>query len=129
VAEVVWASAYLLSGLRWSPEVAAEVFRGVVTMKESSTYQAIIAEGRAIGVAEGRAEGRAEGAVAEAKKLLRTIGEGKFGPPDPSTADAIESIDDLVRLETLCGRLPKAGSWKELLGNEPPRARRRRRST
>jgi predicted transposase YdaD len=47
------------------------MFRGVVSMTESSTYQAILEEGRA------------EGAVAEAKKLLRLQGDDAFGPPIP----------------------------------------------
>ena len=46
-------------------------------MKESSTYQAILEEGRT----EGRVEGRTEGAVAEARKLLRLMGDDAFGLP------------------------------------------------
>ena len=56
-APVVWAAAYILLGLRYSPALAHQLFRGVLSMKESSTYQAILEEGRA--------EGRTEGAVAE----------------------------------------------------------------
>jgi len=114
-AEVVWASAYLLLGLRYSPALAAELFRGVVSMKESSTYQAILEEGRT--------EGRAEGAVAEAKKMLRLQGDDAFGPPDSRAAAAIERLDDLPRLEEMLRRVRTAGSWPELLGR-PPTARR-----
>ncbi len=73
-------------------------------MKESSTYQAILEEGRT------------EGAVAEARKLLRVFGERAFGQPDARTAAAIDHIDDLERLEELCNRLSAAGSWQQLLG-------------
>jgi predicted transposase YdaD len=118
VAEVVWAAAYILLGLRYSPARAAELFERVVSMKESSTYQAILEEGRT------------EGAVAEARKLLRVFGDRLFGPPDARTAAAIERIDDLARLEELCNRLPTAGSWHELLGQPAPgrRGGRRRQS-
>jgi predicted transposase YdaD len=118
-AQVIWAAAYLLLGLRLSPALAAQLFRGVVTMKESSTYQAILEEGRG------------EGAVAEAKKVLRLQGDDAFGPPDTRTAWAIERLEDLAQLEALLKRLRTAGSWQELLGQPTPRPRSggRRRGT
>ncbi len=110
-AEIVWAAAYILLGLRYSPALASQLFRGVVSMKESSTYQAILEEGRA------------EGAVAEAKRMLRLQGEAAFGPPDSRAAAAIERLDDLPRLEEMLLRVRTAASWPELLGR-PPSARR-----
>jgi hypothetical protein len=92
-------------------------------MKESSTYQAIVEEGRA----EGRAEGRTEGAVAEARKLLRLCGAEAFGPPDDHTAAVIDGLNDLRRLEELFKRLRTAGSWQELLVQATPARRRGRR--
>jgi hypothetical protein len=124
LAEVVWAASYILLGLRYSPALAAQLFRGVVSMKESSTYQAILEEGRT----EGRAEGRVEGAVAEAKKVLRLLGDKPFGVPDASTATAIEQIDDLGRLEEMLKRLPTAESWQDLLGQPTSGRQGRRRS-
>jgi len=44
-------------------------------MKESTTYQAIVREGRE----EGRDEGRTE----EARRMLLLVGETKFGRPEP----------------------------------------------
>jgi len=73
-------------------------------------------------------EGRNEGAVVEARKLLRIIGESRFGPPDAQTAAAIEAIDDLARLEDLAARLQAAENWQALLGSRPANARKRRRS-
>lgn len=108
-AEVVWGAAYIMLGLRYSPALAAQLFRGVMGMKESSTYQAILEEGRN------------EGAVAEARKLLRVFGDRKFGNPDTRTAAAIERIADLARLEDLCQRVWTAASWKELLGQSSGR--------
>jgi predicted transposase YdaD len=117
-APVVWAAAYVLLGLRYSPALAAHLFQGVVSMKESSTYQAILEEGRT------------EGAVAEAKKVLRLQGNVAFGPPDAQTAALIEGLDDLARLEELLKGLLTAGSWQELLGRPAPgrRSGRRRQS-
>jgi predicted transposase YdaD len=116
--EQVWAAAYILLGLRFTPELPAQLFRGVVSMKESSTYQAILEEGRA------------EGAAAEARKLLRIAGDGKFGPPDAATTAAVERINALERLEALFERLQSAASWQELLGSAPTgRQRRRQRPT
>ena len=80
-------------------------------MKESSTYQAILAEGRA------------EGAVGEAKRVLRLQGDEDFGSPDARTASLIDGLDDLARLEELLLRIRTAENWEELLA--PPRAGRR----
>jgi predicted transposase YdaD len=118
-APAVWAAAYILFGLRHSPALAEQLFRGVLSMKESSTYQAILEEGRL--------EGRTEGAVTEARKLLRLFGDSRFGPPDAPTATAIERIPDLAQLEELCQRLGAARSWQELLGQREPGPRNRRR--
>jgi predicted transposase YdaD len=118
VAPKVWAAAYILLGMRYSSALAKVLFRGVVSMKESTTYQAILEEGRA--------EGLAQGAVAEAKKLLRMFGDRVFGPPDARTATAIEGIDDLARLEELFDRAQTVDSWQEVLG-QPPAGRRSRR--
>jgi predicted transposase YdaD len=107
----VWAATYVLLGLRYSDEVAQDLFEEVLGMEESATYQAI--------VRRGREEGRAEGA----RRLLLLQGEAKFGPPDAAARAALESIDDLARLEELGVRLMSAGSWQEVL---PSQARRRR---
>jgi hypothetical protein len=122
-APVVWGAAYILLGLRYSPALAAQLFRGVVSMKESSTYQAILQEGRQ----EGLVEGRSEGAVAEAKKVLRLQGDDAFGAPDDRTAAIIERIDDLTRLEALLRRMRSATSWQELLGSPAAGRNKRRR--
>jgi hypothetical protein len=94
---------------------AKELLPGVLSMKESSAYQAIFEERRKQGLEETRAEARMKGAVAEARKLVRLVGGNAFGEPDARTA-AIERLDDLGRLEDLLGRVRTAGSWQELLG-------------
>jgi hypothetical protein len=76
-------------------------------MEESTTYQAIIAKGRA--------EGRVEGQAAEARKILLRQGTKRFGSPDARTRSAIEAIADVDRLEQLTERLLDVSSWDELL--------------
>ncbi len=114
-ARQVWAAAYILSGLRYSRELTAQLFRGIVSMKESTTYQAILEEGEERGLVRGR--------IAEAKKILRLQGEDAFGLPDARTAAQIEKLDDLARLEQLLKRLRGAESWKQLLGSSGRRRR------
>jgi predicted transposase YdaD len=123
VAPKVWAAAYILLGMRYSAALATMLFQGVLSMKESTTYQAILEEGRA----EGRTEGLNQGAVAEAKKLLRMLGDDAFGPPDARTAAVIDGLDDLARLEEMLKRVRTASSWRDLLGQSasPRRGRRR----
>ncbi len=119
--QVVWAAAYILLGLRHTPALAAQLFRGVVSMRESSTYQAILEEGRTEGRTEGRSEGLAEGQLAEARKVLRLQGDEAFGTPDGPTTAAIERIKDLRRLEAMLKRVRTARNWQDLLGARRPR--------
>jgi predicted transposase YdaD len=114
-APVIWGAAYILLGLRHSPSLAAQLFRGVMSMKESSTYQAILEEGRS------------EGAVAEAKKVLRLQGDDVFGAPDARIAAAIERLNNLTELEDLLRRVHSVASWQELLGPSVGGSRKGRR--
>ena len=84
-------------------------------MRESSTYQAILAEGEAKGKAEGKAEGEAEGALKEARKLLLALGSQRFGAPSAAVRDTLAGIATLQRLERLSERLLDVESWDELL--------------
>jgi predicted transposase YdaD len=120
-AQLIWAASYILLGLRHSPALAAQLFRGVVSMKESSTYQAILEEGRE--------EGRGEGELREARKVLRMLGEDVFGPPNARVAAALDRIHELSRLEGLLKRVRTATSWKELLGGPASGPAGRRRPT
>src|SRR6266853_1046727 len=61
-AKDLWSAAYILMGLRYESAMVQSLLRGVMNMKESTTYQAILEEGEAIGVAKGKA--------AEARKML-----------------------------------------------------------
>jgi hypothetical protein len=72
-------------------------------MRESTTYQQILAEGRD--------QGRVEGA----RSVLLRQGRRKFGPPDQATEALLAGIDDLDRLERLGERLVEVSTWQELL--------------
>jgi hypothetical protein len=111
LARQLWSATYLLLGLRYSPGVAQALLRGVLSMKESSTYQAILAEGRT------------EGAVSEARKLLLLQGTNRFGPPPARVQRALDHITDLNRLEELSVQLLQADGWHDLLGLPAPRRR------
>jgi hypothetical protein len=82
-------------------------------MKDSVTYQAILEEGEAMGVAKG--------AINEARKLLLLMGANRFGPPDRPTQATLKKLKDVQRLEKLGVRLLSVGSWQELLGTLPRR--------
>ena len=80
-------------------------------MRESSTYQAILDEGRE----EGREKGREEGALREARKMLLRLGHVKFKTLTPDVEAAIQAINDLDRLERMGDRIVTAGTWQDLL--------------
>jgi hypothetical protein len=93
------------------------LLRGMRSMKESVTYQAILEEGEA------------KGKMAQTKKVLRMQGEDCFGVPDAATARVLDQLNDLPRLEALLMRLPHVHSWQELLGRPTARRRNGRRPT
>jgi len=78
-------------------------------MRESTTYQAILREGRNEGLIEGRLTGE--------RQILIRLGTERFGEPDASTVAAIEAIRDVNRLESLGERIlePELQNWDELL--------------
>jgi predicted transposase YdaD len=97
----------ILSGLRFPPEVWERVFAGVKGMKESTSYQAILAEGRE--------EGREEGRIDEARQILLRYGGKKLGNPSKAIRSLLESIHERERLERLLDRLESATTWEELV--------------
>jgi hypothetical protein len=76
-------------------------------MKESSTYQAILAE--------------------EARKILLNLGTRQFGPPDDATRATLEAVSRPNRLERLVERVSEVSSWAELLATPRPQRRNGRR--
>ena len=109
----LWTAAYLLMGLRYEDDSTSLLFEGIEVMKQSTTYQSILKEGRQ----EGRQEGESLGRVHEAQRIVRLQGTKRFGEPSLSTAAALEEIQDVERLETLGVRIlePDVVNWDDLL--------------
>jgi predicted transposase YdaD len=128
-AKELWTATEVLLGLRYPPDLVDILLRGVTGMKESSTYQRIVAEGLAEGRTEGLAEGLAKGRTEEARRVLLLLGEEQFGAPDPPTRTAIDGIENVERLEQLIKQTRRAGSWQDLLGRSAPRRRNGRRKS
>jgi hypothetical protein len=105
-----WTAAYWLMGLRYEQAFAWQLLEGVQNMKESSTYQATLREGREQGLIEGR--------VGEAQRMLLMLGEARFGEPDEATRRAVEAIHDVERLERMTKRVldTNINGWDGLLG-------------
>lgn len=104
-------ASYVLMGLRLSHERAIELFQGVGKMRDSTTYQAILDEGRA----EGLTKGRVEGEVKEARKVLLRLGRKHLGEPSSTTEAAVQAIHDVDHLELLIERVMEVANWQELL--------------
>jgi predicted transposase YdaD len=92
----------------WTP-----LLEGVANMQESTTYQALLRQGRNEGLIEGRNEGR----VSEAQRILVRKGTKRFGEPDNTILAAIARIRDVQQLEALAVRIidPDLRDWNEWL--------------
>jgi len=117
VAEL-WTATKVLLGLRYEAEFVDRLLQGVRAMKESTTYQAI------------KAEGREEGRLEEVRRVLLRLGQDRFrkGPTREQEA-VIEAITDPERLEELVVRTGHVGAWTELLEQPPPPRTRHKRSS
>jgi hypothetical protein len=104
----LWSAVYILMGLRYESAIVQSLLRGVVNMKESSTYQAILEEGKAEGIAQGEAK--------EARRMLLLQGRDRFGEPSAKIVALLDAVTDLDRLEALGLRLLHVKTWEELLG-------------
>jgi predicted transposase YdaD len=120
-ARELWTATRVLMGLRHSEGLIDLLLRGVQGMKDSVTYQAIVAEGVAEGIAKGRAQGE--------RKMLLLLAKEHLGPPDEAARAALEAIDDVERLEALAKNVLKVKTWQELLATLPRRRRNGRRRT
>lgn len=117
------AATLILSGLIYPKEFTMSLSSLAQALRESSTYQAILeegrergfTEGRAAGRAEGRTEGRTEGEHRAGIKFLMKLGTKRFGPPDSVVLARIEAMTDLERIEVLIERVLDVASWEELL--------------
>jgi len=105
----LWTASYLLMGLRYPDELVTQLLEGIQTMRESTTYQAILREGRQ--------ECRQEGRIVGEQRMLHRQGTKRFGVPDASIVAAIEAIQDIDRLEAVGERIldPDLRDWEDLL--------------
>ena len=115
----LWSAAYILMGLRYQDALIQTLLRGVMSLEESVTYQAILRKGEARGEARGRAT--------EARRMLLAQGRARFGKPSARVVAALEDLSDLDQLEELGVRLLQASSWEELLGGNGAARRSRGR--
>ena len=112
----LWTATFTLLGLRYGPEFALNLLRGVRDiMRESTTYQALINEGKNEGRVEGRAEGRVEGRVESRTEDVLRLGTRRLGKPPQKTRALILSIRDESRLNELFDRAIDASSWNEIV--------------
>lgn len=100
----LWSATYILMGVRYEQALIQTLLQGVIAMKESVTYQAILREGEAKGEAK------------EARRILLMQGSTRFGEPTPEVVAALDSLADVEKLEQLSMRLLQVSSWQELLG-------------
>jgi predicted transposase YdaD len=96
-------AAYVLTGLRTTRDVADQLFKGVLDMKDSTTYQAILEEGAV------------KGSINALQETLLRQGRHRFGSPGKAVQGAIKGITDLKRLERMTERLLQVSTWQELL--------------
>ena len=71
-------------------------------MRESTTYQAILREGKAKGEAKG------------ARRLLLRLGRKHLGPPAAEIEAKIQAMTEVRELEQLAERFADVSSWGEL---------------
>jgi hypothetical protein len=109
----LWIEFDLLLGLKYPQDFVQWLLKGVGSMQESSTYQAILAEGEARGIALGEARGEARGK----RESILQLGSRRFGAPDAVTRSLLEGIDSLERLDGLVVRAIEAESWNDLLSH------------
>jgi hypothetical protein len=121
----LWSATYILMGLRFQPAVIESLLRGVITMKESVTYQAILEEGEARGLLKGKVEGKAE----EARRMLLLFGRDQLGEPSTEVQAHLNTLVDVNQLEVLAKRLRQVSTWEELCGLPARRRSRRKRSS
>jgi predicted transposase YdaD len=109
----LWSATLVLLGLRYDEHEARQLLRGVRGMRESSTYQAILEEGRV--------EGEIRGRVVQARRDVLELGTEKFGPPGTAVVERLDRIENPDILGHLLRGILRASTWQELLASAPDR--------
>ena len=100
VAETVFASSFILCGLRHNMDLAKEIFRSLhMIMEDSSTYQGVVTIGR----------------VLERREMVLWLGTKRFGAPPENVSTVLKSITDLNQLQRLSDFALTATGWDDLL--------------
>jgi len=116
-AGMLWTATFLLMGLRYEPEFANLLLREVRAMKESTTYQFILEEGKSMGIEEGKSMGIEEGREDEARRLILRFGTRRLGLPTAEVVAEIERLNGREQLEVMLDRVLDAASWESLLSS------------
>jgi hypothetical protein len=109
----LWSAIYILIGVRYEQALIRALLQGVVAMKESVTYQAILREGRA--------EGLTMGKVQEARRILLLLGSNRSGVHGDARAGA-SAIAEVRGVDHGAGRIqlgrerPVAGGLERARG-------------
>ena len=106
----LWTSAAVMARVGFPWELIKHCFGGITAMRESSTIQAFIEEGRRKGLQEGLEEGRA----GEARRIILFLGPMRFGAADDDVKTRLDEIQNLERLEDMIKRILIASNWDEL---------------
>jgi predicted transposase YdaD len=122
-----WLAVCTLMGLYYDSETVFQLLPKGKAMKESSTYQAILNEGRQEGRQEGRAEGRQEGRTEEALRLLLRLGNNAIGQPAAGIRERLETVHNVEAIESMIERLHHVSSWEELIARPAASARKSRK--
>ena len=112
---LVLTSSFILLGLRYNENEIRNAFTGAMGMKESSTYQAILKEGRHEGRQEGQKEGKQEGLLSARKDALLDILSERFGNCPPDVERRIRESFDANRLQTAIRQAIRIQSPSELV--------------
>jgi len=104
-ADKLWMAAYFLTGLRYPNKIVSRVMEGVQNVRGSSTYQAVLDEGRE------------DGRISEARRMLLMLGGDRFGEPNETIRGALAGILDVERLERMSRQVLDTNiqDWEGLL--------------
>ena len=80
-------------------------------MRESTTYQAILEEGEATGIAKGVKQGQLE----EARALILRLGQRRLGAPPANLVALLEQVSELPVLEAAADQVIDGAAWDEIL--------------
>jgi len=123
-AKDLMAATYVLVGLIYPADFVDQLIKGAMIMRESATFQKVLAEERNEGWQKGRQEGRQagrqEGRVLGARETLLRLGRKRFGEPDLSTLQRVTATEDADKLETLAERALDVESWADLFAAVEP---------